>query len=645
MSDHSDKKNIRVIRKGPGAEDISTYIKLKITDKLSEIREQLTYNSTIRMDDTVLFLQGDNFNIVSPNCESERHLKDIISMEDTIYLKNCEIPDPEYLKSALKLEYGLTLIPNDTKIETAKEKAFTIDNIELIKPDEAISDETANSYSMEAWKKKIDMFFNAKSKLMNYGLSELSFMNTQNENQETKRKISCKKISKMHLRLSLKLTEKFIEEIKEAVESDHKAVESDHKAIGSKAREKLRKIIKEFGQFVPTEVTLGGIIYAKEESNKSSEQKNTNGVSGIPAVGLSVGVGLNSDEKQWVNSLYDYRNWKCIEFQEPKKLFELLDEDIRQGVYKVFGKKILYRDVIPLNAQLEYGEYKIVELPLRGKINKIIKKEEADCNVFATIVGDEKNDFYNCQIYHPRNNNEKPKLIIHCYQKIRNYQPRRKLKIGFMIIGYDFDSLNDESAENDDMRFEVVNHQDYENSGNRESTQFTLDKNSFLGIPVLNELNNSDKSILIGHYFIKKDNVIEANVFSYSLDENKYVKLPKFMFQVLVLRSKTYESEIAFKEKLMRLTRPRRYIENTSLALRSKENNEDNENTPKYISVSVYSTKGKDNETKLNCDPVFLKQKNNEIKLKYAVCKCKGTCSLCECKSLKSDLRCAYLVN
>jgi hypothetical protein len=195
-----------------------------------------------------------------------------------------------------------------------------------------------------------------------------------------------------------------------------------------------------------------------------------------------------------------------------------------------------------------------------------------------------------------------------------------------MIIGYGFDFSNDE---NDDTRLEV-HYQDYKNLNNKKLTQFNFDKSTFLGIPVLNELNDSNESILIGHYFFKKGSTVEANVFSYSLKDHICVALPSFGFQVLS-GFKTRSSP--FKKRHMKFMRQSRY---KSLRL------EDNvDNIPRYISVySVNSgPRGKDT---LNCDQVFLKQKNKEIKLKYADCKCEGIFSIYKRKSL-GDI-CAYFV-
>jgi hypothetical protein len=127
------------------------------------------------------------------------------------------------------------------------------------------------------------------------------------------------KISKMHLKFEgLSPEVDFKEEVEKAVESQD--------------REKLGEIIKKFGQFIPTRVTLGGIVFkyvTKRQSNISSRQ-NINEAS---FTGTPVGAGINSnisnsestslegeyscliggelqdlkkfDRKNWINSLCD----------------------------------------------------------------------------------------------------------------------------------------------------------------------------------------------------------------------------------------------------------------------------------------------------------------------------------------------------
>src|SRR5205823_730795 len=100
---------------------------------------------------------------------------------------------------------------------------------------------------------------------------------------------------------------------------------------------------------------------------------------------------------------------------------KLLDDKLREKLYEFFGKKILYSDVMDHSCQ---RKYEIVDLPLPGKIRETISKKDAECNVFATVVDKDemKNDFFNCQIYHPRS--KVPRLIIHCYQKNQKNQSR-----------------------------------------------------------------------------------------------------------------------------------------------------------------------------------------------------------------------------
>ncbi|POG58759.1 uncharacterized protein OCT59_002530 [Rhizophagus irregularis] len=647
MSD--TKKFIKVIRKEPVGDDIPIRIKLKITDKLSEIREQLQIDSTILMDDTLFFSDRDSNNIMRKR-ETEVYLEDII-IDDTIYLKTCD-PSPDYFKGTLSLEYGRTLTPINSKIEIAEKKAFTIDEIELIRPDVTSNNEKVNFNSKNSWEKKINMFLKAEAGLMNFEPLELSFTNTRNKNEEIERNYSYSytKISKMHLHLKLeglKPTNYFIREVEEAVKLSN--------------RKKLGEINTQFGQFVPTKVTLGGIVYytTEGESNKSSEQKiiggsSTIATSGIPAANLNIEVGLNNDnskselknlerktssliggetnfnKKKWVISLCDYKTWRCIEFQDPINIFELLNDNLRKDIYKVLGKKILYYDVISREQYLGYGEREILKLPLQGKICETINNKDADCCVFATVVDedDKKNDFFNCQIYYPPQDEEVPRLIIHCYQK-QKYQSKRKLKIGFMIIGYDV-NFNSSDKLNDEIRVEVINNPkldmskieelmyryDFKNFGFNE-------EKSFLGIPVLSELDKSNKSIIIGHYFLENEsNEVEANMFAYCLIKKEFVKLPKSCcFHVLVIsgspNSNTY-GKFPFNEKRT-LTGKKKYIVEKLT-------------DPKYI--NVYSEK-------VNCGPVFLKQKKEEIKLKYADCR-NRTCSLCKNRTSKGKIKCAY---
>jgi hypothetical protein len=133
-----------------------------------------------------------------------------------------------------------------------------------------INNEAINFNSKNSWEKKINTFLSAEAELMNFGSLGLSFTNTRNKSQEIENNFSYNytKISKMHLKFKdLEPTKHFIKKVEEAIKS-------------SKPIVKLREISKEFGQFVPTKVTLGGIVYYMTESeSKRSTKQNINEIS------------------------------------------------------------------------------------------------------------------------------------------------------------------------------------------------------------------------------------------------------------------------------------------------------------------------------------------------------------------------------
>ncbi|PKK79146.1 hypothetical protein RhiirC2_728026, partial [Rhizophagus irregularis] len=83
----------------------------------------------------------------------------------------------------------------------------------------------------------------------------------------------------------------------------------------------------------------------------SCQNKTTHGKSKDKStfhrVNNTIILGGNCDgdifnEKKWTESLKDYRNWECIEFNTPISIFQLIPGDLRKEVYKFIGKKILY---------------------------------------------------------------------------------------------------------------------------------------------------------------------------------------------------------------------------------------------------------------------------------------------------------------
>lgn len=484
------RKNIRV--KVKEEKNRCSLVRLDIGNKLQRIREILEEDENIKMDNKLYFFDStkstDN-KYVTPGDEDHIKLMDIINDNDNAL---CLIPkkkkDYSQFKDKLKFDFGRILTPNKIKIEISKEKLVETMKIEESPPVSRVDGKIVDFNSESEWYDKIEKFFNNKDEMMNYGPTGLSFS-----------KYKYTKIPKITLKFcELKPTPDFIEEVKNALKLKNQ----------SEIYENFNKIYEKFGQFIPTEVTLGGICYKKgsKVTTIGGNRQNNN---------------EEFDKDEWIESLDKNNTWKNIEFRNPKSIFDLLDDDkLREEVYKFFGKKILHRDYILYKCRLEYGKKQKVKLSL-DSIFEIINYKKADCSIFAEAVDEEGKevDFINCLIYHPKN--EKPQLIIQCFQKKQKRSNSLKLKIYFMIVGYDI-HFNLKNFNNfNKTRLEVL------------ANDRVFDKGSFpLGISVLKEELN--KSIVIGHYFSKIDeNKVEANVFAYNLKKKKYVEKPNFSFQVL----------------------------------------------------------------------------------------------------------------
>jgi hypothetical protein len=508
MSD--TKKNIRVKVEENNVR--SSLVRLDTKDKLQRIREILEEDENIKMDNELLFINSTNSNHVERNKESDCSLNDIITNDNnSLILKKSKKSLIQNLQERLKLGYGRILTPDKIKIEISKEKLVETLKFEELHTDDTKNRKDVNFNSKKCWANKISKFFNSDDEIMNYGPKGLSFSDEQNQTE--KKSYVFTKIPKSILKLKIddiKPTDCFVEKVKNAL---------------SKTGD-FDEIYKNFGQFIPTEVVLGGVYYETNSeviliggNPQSTEDKNE----------YNLEVFKRDKRDNWIKSLEKSDTWECIEFRNPKSIFQLLDVELREEVNKFFGKKILYKNVKSLKFRLQYRKYgnkEKIKLPLNDDISRIINDEKAECSVFATVVDDEeKNDSLNCQIYHPKN--EMPQLIIHCFQKKQKWSNLHELKIAFMIVGYDIhfnlNNFNDFNGFNK-MKLEV-------------RTDDTFDQKdgncSFLGIPVLKELN--DDPIVIGHYFSKYESKIKANVFAYNLKEKKYVEKSNFSFRVLTI--------------------------------------------------------------------------------------------------------------
>ncbi|PKY51502.1 hypothetical protein RhiirA4_407481, partial [Rhizophagus irregularis] len=184
-----------------------------------------------------------------------------------------------------------------------------------------------------------------------------------------------------------------------------------------------------------------------------------------------------------------------------------------------------------------------------------------------------------------------------------------------MIVGYD---TNFDFTRSDfNVQLKVLKHE-VNVSSNQIFNMDLLDFGpSYIGIPVLSKSDSKNNSLVIGHHFYEqKENKIGACAFSYCLKNHHYVNLPEFTIYTLIV---PHDSNKCGTLPLQRsiwdnYTRPFQPLQ------------------PKYI--SLYSKKGR--------GPIFPKQKNGQIKIKFLKC-CNKDCSICKNKKLSvKNIECKF---
>ncbi|CAB4426254.1 unnamed protein product [Rhizophagus irregularis] len=613
--------------------------RLNLTDNLSNIRLELEKRNTI--NETLSFSKKtpeNEFAEIERENEGIFFLKNIIDDVNSCYflylIKNSR-PSWKILNEKCKLDYGCTM--SFDGIKKADKRAFIMKYCELteIKTGGYEIDKLEFESKVD-WMKKTNLFIGDCDdvNILNFVKLAIKGLKDENFNNEVKSTYRYTELAKVSLRVSKKnlvLTEDFENDINDAIES--------------KDPRKFRKITKRYGQFIPTEIILGGRFYTKDVkiSLESSANDSIEGSVNTSIGPLNLRMGYNSnnsskkskfyssnrvkilggrhpndenfDEKTWIESLEDYQNWDCIEFKDPISIFQFLPDDLRKKTIESIGKRILYTSTEDYDYELyELGRHGIFELRnLPDNILEIILNEEADSDVFATIVDTDEYSkaFFNCQIL--KKQKAIPTIIIHGIQE-KFKQLKYQLKIKIMVIGFDiyFNHIlsdtsvllyKDEYKSKSSCLFDSMNYKlEYE---------LITGNTPFLGIPILNRLDSSNNSLIIGHNFcnIQSNDKFRIDTFSYCVKNKRYDNLPDFSFCILIISNNTTQS-FPFKFGLWR-----------------KPCINFNEPNPRY--VSLYLTKD------INYSPIFLNQKSKQITIEYVECDCNNTCSICKNKTLK----------
>ncbi|CAB4418968.1 unnamed protein product [Rhizophagus irregularis] len=525
-------------------------IRLNLKNSLSEIRQILKKNTLVKMDDTLMFVNKSNENTfakIAIEDEDKIELKYIIKNlgeKKTLYLRKDLGTKWRYLSNKHKLRYGF----ND-RFRVVDEPALEIKDCIIKEIGRSHKGETKidskDSFdSEECWHLATDVELQSFAKL---GISTGN-SNTKSSTNEASLTLKFIEHEKVSLTFTIEPTTKFIEAVEEAIKSKNSM--------------KLKEVTDRFGQFIPKEVIFGGKVYLNESIiTKKMSKKSTNkgdlkvGVLGNQATfqvshsesvsnensseysdfRLFGGDQHSSNESEWAKSLEDFKKWSCIKFN-PISIFESLSNKLQKEILALTGKIIHHSttNIIPTFGLDKYNINKPKDFELRIPEYILINDEKADYSIF-TAVGDTdemRKDFFNCQILWPKNG--KPKLLIHCIQK--EFKKRKcNLKIRWMIIGNNI-NFNFNSP---DFNYQLKVNKDEFNESDSQNKLLDLKCSSSLcfGMPVLEELNDSNNFLTIGHHFFSYGNNknIKSYIFSYSLKKKHYVNLPRFNFHTLII--------------------------------------------------------------------------------------------------------------
>ncbi|RGB23605.1 hypothetical protein C1646_774261 [Rhizophagus diaphanus] len=318
---------------------------------------------------------------------------------------------------------------------------------------------------------------------------------------------------------------------------------------------KIKTITEKYGQFIPTEVILGGRVYFKNDeiSSKIHNSKRKSNFHDFNYI-------RPEDETTWIESLKDYQNWNCIEFKDPISIFQLLPSSLYKEIYKLIGKKILYTCIENYDYYLYKpgicGSCAIKNMP--QNILNVIMNKAADCDIFAAVI-DTEEDLNDLSLT--------VKFFIHQIIQSKKfvYESQNQSMFDSIPLDHNLDLMMKSSK-------------------------------PFMGISVLKSYDSSNKSLVIGHNFCKDENdKFKINIYSYCVKKNCYVNLPKFTFNtfIITLNNPKYKTYILpFKVNMCEKPFIDLNLQSNSLNL-------------KPLFVSLYLLKD------LDYNPIFLNQNIN----------------------------------
>ncbi|KAF0418307.1 hsp70 family protein [Gigaspora margarita] len=450
-------------------------VNIKRNMLLSEVRKLLENCENVFMGENMVFLGKDilgngNKARILPSVEKSKQVVEILDSNGCIHIfKDPTKPSLSQLITKHNLLHGCHLLSDDTIVRAQKPvfqfknpnkigaKVVDMNNGELNDDELEYMEENKKTFA-----KNYDLKINANVPLpwtfisLKFGINiESSCERTQ----QTARTYKYRGIysTKCSIRIldEIEPTEEFIKAVKCALkhETDEKKLES------------IKELLPEFGLFYPMYIEFGGRIQQKinlqrvtasdSEKNKigvnvqdfapslnyeKSELKSKNYVkNNYEVIG---GDGTKNPEmndregqQKWLETLRNCDSWKPINYSKIVMVFDLLNDELRTQLLKVFGQEVLLSDTF----DVEFNNKNIMKP--RELVIKRIPPNMKNNQIYATVYN------VNCdhEVFsvHVVYNNVDPILVINCIKTKKEKQKlskgkkfEYKIKVVWMIVGF-----------------------------------------------------------------------------------------------------------------------------------------------------------------------------------------------------------------
>ncbi|PKC03359.1 hypothetical protein RhiirA5_423882, partial [Rhizophagus irregularis] len=298
------------------------FIHLNLSENLSKIRQRLNERGII--NSTLSFVRkfgNSKFAEIAFEEEENISLNEIVRKSEgarILSLTTCSKFNWKVLNHLRKLDYGCTMTSDG--IKKADKRAFEMKDciFEEIGNEECKAGEF-NSSSCEEEMMDKNLFFNADINVKYFvklGIGK-SFKTSDNKSSQVKTDYSYNfiKYGKALLKLNfehLEATQEFIEVVKKALSSKDPA-------------EQFKQIVKDFGQFIPTEVILGGRVHFDDfaKSVQLSTEKSGEISGKLSIEDLKIKMGKKSTHLKEKSNDYNYKYTKIIGGEQPDDIKNL----------------------------------------------------------------------------------------------------------------------------------------------------------------------------------------------------------------------------------------------------------------------------------------------------------------------------------